>query len=131
MEIMKIIAVGVIGAVLAIAVKEYKPEFAVCVVILTGITIFAYAASGIADAFEKVRKIMLSTNIDSAYFDSILKVTGIAYVSEYGAEICRDCGHGSIAVKIEIAGKICIMLLTIPIIQSFLQICIEAVKLVW
>jgi len=131
MDIMKIIGVGVVGAILAVTVKEYKPEFAIGVVIITGIIMFLYAADGIRTAFSDFEQLIGFANIDAGYFNAIVKVTGIAYISEYGAEICRDSGYSAIAVKIEFAGKICIMLITIPVISAFLKICMETVRMVW
>lgn len=131
MDILKIISVGVVGGILAVTVKEYKPELGICIAMATGIIIFAFSARGIAQAFEDIRIIMEGADVDKTYFEAVLKVTGIAYITQYGAEICRDCGHNSIAVKVEFAGKICVILLTIPIIRAFLQACMEAVRLVW
>lgn len=131
MDILKIISVGITGSILSILIKEYKPELSICVVIITGIVIFAFAAGEISDAFRDIRMLMEGTRIDRRYFESVLKVTGIAYITQYGAEICRDCGHNSIAIKVELAGKICVILLIMPIIKAFLQVCMEAVSLVW
>jgi len=131
MDIMKIIAVGIVGCVLAVTVKEYKPELAMCVAGVTGIIILLASAEGIGSVFSEVESIMRMTNVDVRYFGSILKVIGVAYLTEYGSELCRDSGYASVAVKLELCGKVCIMLFTIPVIRSFLNVCIEAVKLIW
>ena len=131
MDIIRIIGIGMVGAILAVAVKEYKPEFALGVVIITGIIMFMYASDAIRKVFSDFEELIMFTNIDTAYFNAIVKVMGVAYISEYGAQICRDSGYGAIAVKIELAGKICIMLTTVPVIKAFLKICMEAVRMVW
>jgi stage III sporulation protein AD len=55
------------------------------------------------------------------YLNTILKIIGIAYVTEFGAQVCRDAGEGAVAGKIEFAGKIMIMVMAVPIIALVLQ----------
>src|SRR5690625_7073781 len=50
-------------------------------------------------------------NIDDVYLQTILKIIGIAYIAELGASITRDAGLGSVAAKIELSGKIFILVL--------------------
>ena len=63
--------------------------------------------------------------IKPIYFSAVLKITGIAYIAEFGAEICKDAGEGAIASKIELAGKVIIVMLAAPIITSLLDLIIE------
>ena len=59
------------------------------------------------------------------YFTAVLKITGIAYITEFGAEICRDAGEGAIAAKIEMAGKVIIVVLAIPVISSLIDLVLK------
>jgi stage III sporulation protein AD len=64
-------------------------------------------------------------NIDIQYLPALLKIIGIAYIVEFGAEICRDAGENAIASKIELAGKVLIAIMAIPIITSLLELVIK------
>ncbi len=131
MEIMRIVVIGIVGGILAITVKEYKPELGMCVAGVTGVIILFYTVEALENIWIETESIMQITGISPAYFSSVLKVIGVAYVAEYGAELCRDSGYSSIAVKVELFGKVSIMLFTLPLIRAFLEVCFEAVKLVW
>lgn len=131
MDILRIIAIGIATSILAVTVREYKPELAVGVVLAAGAVIFLYAADGLRTAFDGIDEIINIAGTDVRYFGSVMKVTGVAYLTDYAAEICRDTGNSAAAVKLEICGKICIVLFTLPVIKEFLKICIETVKLVW
>jgi stage III sporulation protein AD len=63
--------------------------------------------------------------IKPVYFATVLKITGIAYIAEFGAEICNDAGESAIASKIELAGKVIITVLAVPIITSMLDLIME------
>ena len=69
-----------------------------------------------------VENIVSKTSIDSSYIIVILKVTGIAYLIEFGKDICIDAGQNSIANKMEIAGKIIIASLSVPVITSVFEV---------
>jgi stage III sporulation protein AD len=62
-----------------------------------------------------------SANINLFYLTTILKIIGIAYIAEFGSQICKDAGEGSIAAKIEFAAKVLVMVLALPIIVAVLE----------
>ena len=127
MDIFKVIGVGMTGVFLALAVKEQRRDIAVLISLATGMFIFFFVIDGVAAVIEGFNDIMDRSGIDSRYFYVIVKITGISYCTQFGAEVCRDAGEGAIASKIELAGKIVIMAMTLPIIKSFLDICISAI----
>jgi len=57
----------------------------------------------------------------ASYGEMMLKALGIAFLSEIVAGICRDGGEGSVASIVEMAGKILILLLCFPLIESLLE----------
>ncbi len=62
-----------------------------------------------------------NANINLVYVQTILKIIGIAYIAEFGAQIAKDAGQGAIASKIELAGKVLIMIMAIPIISVIIE----------
>lgn len=121
MEILQIVGIGVIAAILAVVLKEQKPIFAFLVTVLAGAIIFFYIADQIWKVLYVLEKIVFQASIDLFYFETIVKIIGIAYIAEFGAQITRDAGEGAIASKIEMAGKILILIMAIPIIQAILE----------
>ena len=63
--------------------------------------------------------------MDKKYFEIILKVVCIAYITQYGGELLKDCGENAIAAKVYLAGKLFILYVTMPVVQGFLEVCIE------
>ena len=127
-DIFKIIGIGLTGGILAITVKQYKPELAVLVSLATGVLLFFSVAGGLGDIWNAMKSVVQRCQIEEKYFTSVMKVAGIAYVTQFGAELCRDSGENAVASKIELAGKVFVLMLTMPIIQSFLDICIKALQ---
>lgn len=129
-DILKIIGIGLIGGILAITVRQYRREFGVLTALATAIVVFIYAADMLGNIIIGLESLINETGVDIKYFTSVVKVVGIAYITQFGAEILRDSGENAIALKLELAGKIFIMGLTLPIISDFLRACIEAVNLI-
>ena len=127
MDIFKIAAIALTGAVLSLTVKQYKPELAIGIGIVTGIIIFFSVADGISEIFMSISGIMDKSGVANEYLMAVLKIVGISYIAQFSAEVCRDSGQAAIASKLEIAGKIIILLYTLPVISDFLDICINAV----
>lgn len=127
MDIMKIVIVGIIAAVLAVLLREEKPEIAVVVSIVTGLVIFIFLITKLNSVMSVLKYFASKANIDVLYFSTILKVIAIAYITEFGAQICRDAGEGSIASKVELAGKVLIMVIAIPILAALMDIMIKII----
>ena len=124
MNIFTIIAIGIIGSLLSVTIKSYRPEYGLITGIATGIIILSLTCDNVFKVIEELREIILKTVIDIKYFKITLKVIGISYITQFSSEICKDAGENAISTKIEAAGKICVMLLTIPVISGFLNMII-------
>ncbi len=121
MEILQVVGIGLIGAVLAVYVKERNKEIAVLVSMATGLIIFLFAVSKISAVLQVLQDLASLANVNMFYLTTILKIIGIAYVAEFGAQVCRDAGEGSIASKIEFSAKILVIVLALPIIVAILE----------
>ncbi len=122
MEILQIVGLGIVSAVIIIVLKAQKPEIAVQISIITGIVIFLLVASKLSAVLDMLQSFSDKAHIDPAYFTTVIKIIGIAYIAEFGSEVCKDAGEVSIASKIELAGKVIIVVLAVPIITSLLEL---------
>lgn len=129
-DIIKIIGIGLTGGILAMTVRQYRRELGVLVGLATAAAVFMSASEMLGDIISGLEKIIEETGVNIKYFTSVIKVVGVAYISQFGAEILRDSGENAIALKLELVGKIFILSLTVPIISDFLRACIDAVNLI-
>lgn len=127
MEIFQIVGFGLIAVFISMIIKKYKPEISLQVAIVAGVVIFALMISKLAIVLDLLNDITNKVNIDLVYIVAILKIIAIAYITEFGAEVCRDAGEGTIALKIEFAGKILIIVLAAPIIYALLDLVIKII----
>ena len=121
MEIIKIIGVGLCALIIIIVLKQYKPEFAIYISILAGAIILAMSVANISGVIDLMKDISSKANINSQFLGIILKITGIAILTEFAISICKDSGETAIANKIDIGGKAIIITISLPIISSLLE----------
>lgn len=95
--------------------------FAFLLTTFTGIVIFLFLIGKIEAVIQILEDLAVRSGIQMVYLKTILKIIGIAYIAEFGAQIVRDAGQESIASKIELAGKVLIMVLAIPIISIIIE----------
>ncbi|MDK2903419.1 MAG: stage sporulation protein [Clostridiales bacterium] len=118
MDIVQIVSIGLVAAILAITLRQQRPEMALIVSIAAGVVIFFMIAGKLSVAIQALNEVMRKAQLNNVYFTTVLKIIGIAYITEFGSQICKDAGEGSIASKIELAGKVLIMVLALPIVLA-------------
>ena len=124
-EIIKIIGIGLLALVIIIILKQYKPEYAIYVSIIAGILILFLAIEKITGIINLLQSISEKTYINKTFLTILLKITGIAFLTEFAVSVCSDAGEKAIASKIEIGSKVIIITMSIPIITSLLELIIE------
>lgn len=125
MEIFKIVGIGIVATVLIVVLKNIRPEFALYISLITGVIIFSMILGELSYVIQTLNTLARRANVEFTYFSTILKIIGMAYVVEFGAQISRDAGEDSIAMKIELGGKVLIMVLAIPILLALMDLIIK------
>ena len=127
MDIVKIIGVGLIALIIIVVVKQYKPEFTMYVSIIAGAIIIFLVLDKVTGIITLLTNLSKKTGINSEYLNILLKITGIAILTEFAVSICKDAGESAIASKIDFGGKVIIISMSIPIISALLEIIIKII----
>lgn len=125
MDIIKIISIGLISLVIIIIVKQYKPEFAVYISLMAGVLILMLVFDKLSDVINLLNNLASKSAINSKFITLLIKITGIAILTEFAVSICKDSGETAIANKMDIGGKIMIVAVSVPIISSLLETVIK------
>ena len=125
MEIIKIIGIALVALIIIILLKQYRPEFAIYISLLTGVLILILVMDQLTGIINLLQSLASKTSINTSFLALLIKITGIEFLSEFAVSICRDSGEGAIASKIEIGSKIVIISMSIPIISSLLEIILK------
>ena len=122
MEIIKIIGVGFMTALIAILLKSTKPELSFAVTITGVIVILLFIADMLKGTVAIFQELTAVTVLENSLIRLLLKIFGVGYITEFSASILQDFGNQSLADKVVLGGKLSILVLSLPIIQSLLTL---------
>lgn len=108
-----------------IILKQYKPEFVIYVSLLAGALILTLTFSKISGVIELLTSLADKISIHQEFIALLIKITGIAILTEFAVSICRDSGETAIASKVDMGGKVIIVSMSIPIIAGLLETMIK------
>lgn len=120
-DVVKIAVVGLIGAVMAVVLKDRSPVFALMVSVITSLVIFLFIIPRFAEVTELFERVRSSTDINVEYISVIVKSVAVSYISMFSSQLCRDFGQSSIADKVELGGKLVIMGLAVPVVTGLME----------
>ncbi len=119
---------GIIIVILALQLKNIKSEYSVVIMIVGCVIIFFYSISGIIKGVEILKKIINDTGINDEQIIILLKIMGISYIAEFVSDIAKDSGYSALSNQIQIYGKITILVVSVPILESLIN-CINGLLL--
>ena len=129
MDIYAVIAIGVVGAVLAVLLAQYRREYAVMVSLATGLAILLAMLREAWGIMEELERCIDAAGIDRKYLEVLVKSLGICFVSQFAADTCRDSGQAAIASKVELAGKCAVLLAALPLFRTLLELAARLTEL--
>lgn len=124
-EVIKIIGIALIALIITIIIKQYRPEFAIYISLVAGVIILALVIGNLTNVINLLKDISTRSGINNKFLGILLKMTGIAILTEFAISICKDAGENAIASKVEIGSKVIIISLSVPIISNLLEVILK------
>lgn len=121
MSVFKIVLFGLASVILAMQLKQTKPEYGLYISIAAGVGVMLYMLGQLNIITESLQKIAGFISVDMQYLNILFKVIGIAYLCEFASNICKDSGYQSVAGHVELTGKLAILVMSMPIVMSLLD----------
>ncbi len=122
MQIFQIVGLALVASFIAVILRQSRaPESAMLISIVAGAVVFLLMLDKIGAVIRVLEELADRAHVNKFYLMTIFKIIGIAYIGEFGAQVCRDAGEGAVASKVEFAAKILIIVLAVPIIGAILE----------
>lgn len=116
LSILAVIAIAVAAALIAVFLRDSRlPVLALLVTLSAGAVIVLRLLPVFGSLWSGLSQLSSGLGVEERYLQLLLKIIALAYISEFGAQLCRDAGQGAIALKVEIAAKLCLIVLALPI----------------
>ena len=122
---LKIFLIALIGLAVIVLLKELKPEFALLLKFATLLLLGFLAFTGIGDAISEIFSLGESVSIDNTLLKILLKALGLCLVAQIASDICKDCGESALSTGVELAGKLSIVIMALPVAAQLIEISLE------
>lgn len=128
-EVLKLCGFGVLAVILCAVVRQLKPESAVFVSIAAGLALLIFAAKALAPSVIAVNELAETAGISGEFAEVLLKALAISYITSLSANVARDAGESALGAKLELAGRVSIAALSLPIFASLAKIVFSLIEI--
>ena len=118
-------AVVVIGVILALSLKSRNPEISSLISLAICLSIIWISVSRMGHIVSSLESVAAHINIKETYLVILLKLIGIAYICEFASGISKDAGYSAVASQIELAGKISMLMISLPVLLQVVESILE------
>lgn len=129
-DIVKIGAIAVCSTLLILILRQKNPLYATLTALAATCIMIFFTLDSFSSIFESFTSLFERGGIDSRYYKSVIKVIAVAYFTEITSALCRDAGENGIATKLELGGRVSVLILTMPAVTNLLEVIIEALALI-
>ncbi|MBQ3048566.1 MAG: stage III sporulation protein AD [Oscillospiraceae bacterium] len=129
MDIYAVIGLGVIGAVLAVLLSQYRAEYAILISIAVGIAILYSVFRNAWQITNELESYIALAGINRDFIITLLKSLGICFLVQFASDICKDMGQTAIAGKVELAGKITVLISALPLFSELIGLALKLVSI--
>ncbi len=119
-ELLKIIGVSFVTAITAILLKGTKPELSFATTVTGIIVILLFVMEALQGTLAVFAQIGSIAGVENGLLKVLVKIVGVGYLTEFAAGILNDFGSGAVADKVVLAGKLTVVLLSLPIVEGLL-----------
>lgn len=122
MDLYVLIGIGLIAAFLAMLLRQYRAELGIAVELACGLLLLLYAVVNLLPVLQELRGITDKGSLPAALLAVVLKVLGVCYLTQFAADLCSDAGETALAGKLTFAGKVMVLVLSLPLFRQLLGI---------
>lgn len=121
MDLFGVFALTAAAAFCAVALKKYTPETSVVIAVSAGAILLLSVLSKVKPVVEMVQQLTESIGLELSYGVVLVKTIGICFLCQFTADACRDAGQSALASKVELAAKVTVLVLALPLLENILQ----------
>ena len=121
MNLYMLAGAGVVAALLALAVRQYRKELGTAVALAAGLLLMLYAVVNLTPVLRTVRDFTERASLDGTLFGVLLRTLGVCWLTQFAADLCRDAGETAIAGKVTLAGKVLVLVLALPLFEKVFE----------
>ena len=130
MNILKIAGITVAACFAAVLLRRERPEQALAVGLVGGVAVLAVAVTALSPVLREMQALFSAATQAAVYIDVVFRALGICLLTQLAADTCRDAGETALASKTELAGKVLLLCVSLPLLRKLLSLAAECMQMV-
>lgn len=122
MNMMTITGLAIVAVALGTVLKQKNPEYSLLLSLAAGVLILGMIIAAALPLFERIQALFEATGAKAEYVQILFKALGLCFITQIACDACRDLGETAIASKVETAGKLSVLLVSLPLFEKILSI---------
>ncbi len=122
-----VVMICICGCLMSLLLKQYQRPLAVLLGLAVCMILLLNAIPQIEEVFESIETFFSETGLQNTYMELICKALGITYLTQLGMDVCRDSGEQAICTAVEISGRVCLAVLSLPLFMALMDIVLEVI----
>lgn len=118
----KLVILVIICGIIIVYLRSVNSSLSSLATVASGIMILSVAFGYVYKTYDVLSQIIEMSGVDTELYIIIFKVTSIGYLVEFGAGTVEDMGLKSLADKLVFAGKVIIILVSMPIVYALINL---------
>lgn len=110
------------ATMLALVLRQYRPEYAVFISLACSVVAVLYLLQGVTQVVEELGRLLDDTMLPGQLVQVVMKCLGVCILTELAGQTCRDAGEQAIGAKVELAGKVTLVLVSLPLFERLLRV---------
>ena len=127
MSTLAVLGVAVLAATAGAMLRNHSPAFSLFLSLAAGAFLLLGCVGDLKNILSGMERLLSKTNIETAFFGILLKTLGICYLSQFAGDLCRDAGETALAGYVELAGKITVVGLSLPLITKVVETVVKLI----
>ena len=117
-----VVGIAIVGVALSLVLKQHKPEFSMLISLGAGAVILILIVTSFTPILNTITDLVVDTKMPAEYGQILMKSLGICFIAQLASDTCRDAGESAVASKVELAGKIAVIIISLPLFEKILSI---------
>ncbi len=124
-EIFGLVAAVTAGSLMSLVLKKNNPEQSFLISLGISVVVFSVCVPALSSIVSMLNSVAVNAGLDNAEY--LVKSLGICLVTQIGSRVCFDYGNSAAAASLETAGKIAVIVVSLPILNELLNIVSELI----
>lgn len=100
--------------------RRLRPEIATGLIIAAGALAGLMILPQLTQIVDGITQLAASGGVQTSYTAQLMKIGGISLLMDFAAQTCRDANEDGLALKVELAGRVMLIGLSLPVMQKLL-----------